>query len=63
MEDNPASYPEGIFVTYDIRHDEDNTKESGPHKKHFPSEKEYAEWLSLQTGHPWLHIHIITVSA
>jgi hypothetical protein len=58
-----ASYPEGVFITYDIRHDEDNKKESGPHSKHFASEEEYHNWLTTQDGHPWLHIHIITKSA
>lgn len=63
MNTKGPNYPEGVFLIFEVRYDDDDEKESGPHKKHFPSEKEYVEWVQAQNKHPFLHIHVITESA
>jgi hypothetical protein len=47
-----------IKVTYEIREDETN-RVYNTYTKEFKDEKEEMEWMRSQSGHPFLHDHVI----
>lgn len=51
-----------LEVTFEVREDETEYV----HAKHtvtFDNEKKYREWKIRQSGHPFLHIHIVHIAS